>query len=435
MPGFYSSQKDILQAFSGSGINLTIGIYNPAQIANQQVAEDWVQDKVVEFYGRSSIRRIYIGNYVFKYRDPESRGDYIASLGYLQTALNNAGYGALVKATMTHSSIVLKPNITRPSEAEFRNEIIKDMNKVLAILKNNNSPFVIEIFPALYVRENIHLDPTFAFPDNSDPARFVKDVNGLVYTNAFDFLYDAFLWALEKAGAGDLELVVDQVCWPTDGFPGGNSSAAERFFRALLPRVAGNRGTPKRPGRPIETYVHSLADETMMPDFEPWGRHWGIYRSNGEPKYKIDLTGQGRDIFPARAKGIMRMPERWCVFNNATRDLEKVKRQAKIACDLADCTSLAPGGSCSRLSFEDTVSYKFNEFFQATFQEEGACDFEGLGEVVTENPSRGECVFPVEVVKGTQNFFDKQKGGAGAGMHGINCGYFVLLISVLWALF
>ncbi|GFP90916.1 glucan endo-1 3-beta-glucosidase 8 [Phtheirospermum japonicum] len=433
----YSSQTDILQAFSGSGINLTVGIFNISLIKTDEQALLWVQKKVIEYYATVDIRRVIIGNYIFKnsLNNVEARSDAIRTLDKVQNALNKAGYGD-VKATLTHAPQVLTDNLTRPSEAEFKTGLMDDMNRVLNILKTNNSPFLIQIFPALFVLRN-NMDPTFAFPDNNNPASFVKDVNGAVYTNAFDFMYDSFVWALEKAGAGDLELVVDQVCWPTDGFPGGNSSAAERFFRALLPRVASNQGTPKRPGRPIDIYVHSLSDETRMPLSEPWGRHWGIYRSNGEPKYKIDLTGQGRDIFPAQAKGIMRMPERWCVLKNITRDAEKLDKQTQEACAYADCTSLAPGGSCSRLTFEEMVSYKFNVYFQARFQEEDACDFEGFGEVVTENPSTGECVFPVEVVKGNQNLLDKQKGRA--GMHGIGgdrCAvYFVLLISVLWAVF
>ncbi|KAL3632522.1 hypothetical protein CASFOL_025506 [Castilleja foliolosa] len=438
----YSSQTDILEAFSGSGINLNIGLFNVAVILDNNTAFDWVQEKVVKNYVTANIRRIFIGNYVFKSGDnyQRIRNDAMTTLEVIQYALNRAGHGD-IKAALTHDTPVLKDNPTRPSEAEFKTDLVVDMSRVLNTLKANNSPFVIKIFPALFVLNN-NMPPIFAFPDNNDSATFVKDINGAVYTHAFDFIYDSFLWALEKAGAGDLEVVVDQLCWPTDGFPGGNFSAAERFYRVLLPRVVSNRGTPKRPGRPIEVYVHSLSDETRIPIFEPWGRHWGIYRSNGEPKYKIDLTGQGRDIYPARAKGIMRMPERWCVFKNNTLNANILEKQSQIACNGGDCTSLSLGGSCSRLSFEDTVSYKFNMYFQSTFQEDGSCDFDGLGEVVTENPSTGECLFPVEVVKGTQNLFDKQNSTSGAdhgkGMHGIGdrCAVcFVLLISVLWAVF
>ncbi|KAL3829369.1 hypothetical protein ACJIZ3_018171 [Penstemon smallii] len=135
----------------------------------------------------------------------------------------------------------------------------------------------------------------------------------------------------------------------------------------------------------------------------PYIRHWGIYRSNGEPKYKIDLSGQGRDIFPTAARGINRMPERWCVYNNDKSDLQKVMQQFTIACDNADCTSLAPGASCSMLGFNENVSYAFNMYFQSKFQAESACDFEGLSQVVANNPSRNGCVFPVEVVRGVLN--------------------------------
>ncbi|KAL3632521.1 hypothetical protein CASFOL_025505 [Castilleja foliolosa] len=439
----YSCQTDILEAFSGSGINLNIGIYNVSVLLDNNTAFDWIQQKVVKNYASANIRRIFIGNYIFKSGDNYRviRSNAMTTLEAVQNALNRAGYGD-VKASLTLNTQILKDNLTRPSEAEFKADLVSDMNRVLNTLKPNNSPLVVQIFPAFFVLNN-NMPPIFAFPDNNDSATFIKDINGAVYTNAFDFIYDSFLWALEKAGAGDLEVVVDQLCWPTDGFPGGNFSSAERFYRVILPRVVSNRGTPKWPGRPIDVFVHSLSDESRLPIYiEPWWRHFGIYRTNGEPKYKIDLTGQGRDIYPARAKGIMRMPERWCVFKNNTRNANILEKQSQVACKFSDCTSLSLGGSCSRLSFEDTVSYKFNMYFQSTFQEDGSCDFDGLGKVVTENPSTNECLFPVEVVKGTQTPFDKQNSVSGAdhgkGMHGIGdrCAVcFVLLVSVLWAMF
>ncbi|KAL6530506.1 hypothetical protein OROMI_028395 [Orobanche minor] len=429
----YSTQTDLLEAFSGSGIHLSVGIFNVFLIKNDSQADDWVQ-KVLPYFGPANIRRVYIGNYVFKHglNNQTLREAGITTLTLVQKALNKAGYGDQIKASMPHSALILKGNITRPSEAEFKDEIVEDMNKTLRFLLDNNAPFVVYIFPVLDVREH-NLDPSFAFPDNKS-AHVVKDVNGAVYTNVFDFVYDAIVWALEKLGAGDLEVIVGQVGWPTDGYWGANTSAAERFYKSFLPMVSSNKGTPKRPGRPIDTYLHSLTDETQMPKNVPYSRHWGIYRSNGEPKYKIDLTGQGRDIFPARAKGIMRMPDRWCMFNGKTHDEEKVTRLMKDACNVTDCTCLAAGGSCSRLDYELNVSYVFNIYFQSMFQDEDACKFRGLGKVVTEDPSTGDCVFPVEVVRGHQNNLYDQASSTDRERVPLYA-VFVLLLSILCEVF
>lgn len=96
------------------------------------------------------------------------------------------------------------------------------------------------------------------------------------------------------------------------------------------------------------------------------------------------------------------MPNRWCVFNGDKSDLKKIERQVKRACGKGDCTTLSPGASCSKLGFEKNVSYAFNGFFQSNFQNERACDFEGLAFVTDVDPSTLDCLFPVEVVKGQQ---------------------------------
>ncbi|KAI3472238.1 hypothetical protein Pfo_029726 [Paulownia fortunei] len=401
----YTSQEDIMQAFAGSGIGLTLSVFHINQITTYDEAKAWVQEKL-PYFSSANIRRVYLGNYVFDkgLTDKTFLDSAIKTLEFMQNALNDAGYGDQIKATLPNAYTIIKDNITRPSEAEFRDEIKEEMNRTIRFLQENNAPFVLEMFPIQYVSEN-NLDPSFAFPDNKS-TYVVRDINGALYTNVFEFMYDAFVWALQKTGAPDLKIVVGQVGWPTDGYPGANSSTAERFYKSLLPLVASNKGTPMRPGAPIDTYVHCLTDEHSMPYNYPFARHWGIYRSNGEPKYKIDLTGQGRNIFPSRAKGIMRMPDRWCVFNGNVTDMPRVKRLYGEACLKADCTSLAPGGSCSQLSFAQNVSYAFNMLFQSKFQDEDACKFEKLGQVVLENPSTDGCVFPVEVVKGQQVDFE-----------------------------
>ncbi|KAG6414142.1 hypothetical protein SASPL_126860 [Salvia splendens] len=56
------------------------------------------------------------------------------------------------------------------------------------------------------------------------------------------------------------------------------------------------------------------------------------------PTAKIDLSGQGRDIYPTTVRGIMRMPSRWCAFNGDRRDMEKLD----WACKKSDCTTTSP---------------------------------------------------------------------------------------------
>ncbi|EYU18673.1 hypothetical protein ABFS82_10G158400 [Erythranthe guttata] len=432
----YTSQPDILEAFAGSGINLTVQIIFINFIKTPQEAHDWIGQKIDPFFSTTNIRRVFIGNHEFKTAvmsggNTSSAEAAVDLMETMQTALHDV-YGEQIKVALPQPDCVLT-NVTRPSDAEFRSEIKEQMARHLSLLNQSNAPFVAEIFPIEYVNAHPWLDSSFAFADNKSKT-VIQDINGAVYTNIFDYLYDCFVWALRKAGAPDREIVVGQVGWPTDGYPGADAATAERFYKYLLPHVASGRGTPMRPGKPIEIFVHCLTDEPKNPFTLPFTRHWGIYRSNGEPKFKIDLSGQGRDIYPARAKGIMRMPQRWCVFNGDKRDSFKVKAQFDDACLRADCTSLSPGGSCSHLDYDKNISYAFNMYFQSMFQNETACEFGGLGEVVPTDPSDGSCVFPVEVVRGQQVNFS----GAGEGLYYVDPKYaamiFIFALSVFFVL-
>ncbi|KAI3461987.1 hypothetical protein Pfo_018650 [Paulownia fortunei] len=320
----------------------------------------------------------------------------VEALGLIQEALVANGYEN-VTATTPHFTDV--PNITKPSEADFRPDLKEKMVEFVRLLNTTNAPFVMNMFPIHFVAQN-NWDIEYSFVENK--SNFTIEDNGLIYRNVFEFVYDSFLTAMAKAGSPNLKLLVGQIGWPTDGYPGANTSNAERFFKEFLPYAKGNNGTPIRPGISIDVFIHSLADENLNKiNLGAFQRHWGVYRSSGEPKYKIDFTGQGRDIYPTTAKGVILMPKRWCVFNGDTGNLTKVKQQFDFACQEADCTTLSPGGSCSHLDFNQNISYAFNRYFQANAQSNDkgiTCDFEGLGTVVPDDPSVGICKFPIEIL-------------------------------------
>ncbi|XP_057784273.1 glucan endo-1,3-beta-glucosidase 8-like [Salvia miltiorrhiza] len=429
----YTSQRDILAAFAGSGINLTISIMKPTLIKSKEDGRIWVQ-KNHAFFTPCTIRSVYFGGYPF--HTGNGNRTFLQSIvnaqRWLQEALNERGFSD-VKVNIAHIEGVLKQNISKPSEAEFKDEIKPELVQYLQFLRENNAPFLAEYIPIMDIH-NKNFDLNFAFADNSSVLA-ITDVNGAVYTNIVEWRYDCYVWALEKLNFSDIKVSFSMVGWATDGYPDANATNAERFFKHLLPWVSGNKGTPKRPGAPIDTNVHALADETKM-NAGPFTRHWGIYRSNGQPKYKIDLTGQGRDIYPTVVRGVMRMPSRWCVYSGDRRDMAKVRAQLDWACSNSDCTSTLIGGSCSRLTFEQNVTYAFNMYFQFRFQDEKACQFEGLGRVAVNDPSTEECVFPVEVVKGQQvnfqlNFAPPTLSGEGFRSQRPSLALHVVWVSIL----
>lgn len=371
--------------------------------------------------------------YPFVYGLPNNKAGLRQSINVmynLQKALNDVGWGSQIKVVFGHSSSELKLNMTKPSEAEFLDEIKPEMEEMLRYLELNNSPFVADMIPPLDL-QSYKLDPSFAFVGES--TQVIKDVNGAVYTNIFEFMHDAFAWALIKLKAPKLRIIVGQVGWPSDGYTRGNASTVERFFKGLLPYVSSNKGTPLRPGAPIDTYVHALTDENKMGN--NFMRHLGIYHSNGKPKFKIDLMGLGRDIYPSSAKGIMRMPERWCVFNGNRTDFPMVEEQLKFACKNSDCSSVSPGSSCGDLSSNEIISFAFNMYFQFRFQDESACHFNGLSFITVENPSTPKCMFPIEVVRGQQENYYRPVPKAKGYHQSPNYVISLFLLSLLGALF
>ena len=430
----FNGEVEMLKTFDGSGIELTLNIPDAKPYKTYEQANSWVQMRK-PFFNTSTVRQIYIADFslVMGLFNKEMANDVLEAMQTMQKVIYDEGYGDQIKVNCPNHKGLLKVNTTslRPSEAEFIDQVKPELTKFIAFLRKNNAPFVITVSPISDVQE-YKLDLNFAIPDNKTTF-VVKDINGKVYTNMFELMHDSFVWALIKLKASDIKVIVAQVGWPTDGYPGANTTTAERFYKSLLPWVASNKGTPMRPGAPIDIFIQAITDENKMSYYgdASFTRHWGIYMSNGQPKYKIDLSGKGRDIYPAEAKGIMRMPERWCVFNGDRSNITKLKSQVDKACFQADCTAMAPGGSCSHLDFVQNVSYAFNVHFQFHFQNETECDFEGLGHMLTDDPSTPECVFPVEVVRSDRVAL------SGNGFHEMpnSSAIFVILFSVLGTLF
>ncbi|KAG8372033.1 hypothetical protein BUALT_Bualt12G0024600 [Buddleja alternifolia] len=472
----YNANVDVLQAFAGSGIGLTISIFDTKDMRSLDAAQKWVLDKIVPYPNTNISRavpedmnnsllllttfvaqlqvnnspmeklglrcqsiamRIYYGNPYGWARLENTYGrlglsSVLDSMMFVHNALYDFGYGDKIKLTIPQPYTILK-NITRPSEAEFRDDIKEDIGRYLRYLKDNDSPFTLDEPSISYLYEN-NYDLSFAFCDNKS-THVITDINGFVYTNMFEFMHDSFVWAIKKAGVPNLKIVIGLVGWPTDGHPEANILNAERFYKSLLPLVTSNKGTPMRPGAPIDVYLHTLTDENRLFLFDSFSRHFGIYRGNGEPKFKIDFSGQGRDIFPTKARGIVRMPKRWCVYNGEKENnKEIVMQEFQYACNATDCTKLAPGGSCSHLDFARNISYAFNMYFQFKFQDENACDFKGLGKVVTTNPSIGSCIFNVDVVQGVQKQMSRPITN-GCKLHEMpKCAILLFLLSTFLAL-
>ncbi|XP_047170082.1 glucan endo-1,3-beta-glucosidase 8 [Vigna umbellata] len=389
-------------ALAGTDIEVMVGIPNDQLIkfaASSHSADDWVKANITKHlhgrHGVVNIRYVSVGNEPFM---KAYNGAYVEitfpAMQNIHRAIDKAGLADTVKVTTALNADVYESPSNNPSDGDFRTDIRDAMQQVLSFLHETNSPFLVNIYPFLSLYQNDNFPVEFAFFDGQGGTVEDKDVE---YSNALDANLDTLVWSLRKAGYPDMRIVVGEIGWPTDGDKNANNKNAKRFFQGLLKKMAKKQGSPLRPGA-LEMYLFSLSDENMK-SIEPgkFERHWGIFGYDGSVKFPIDFSGQGQDKWPVAAKGVVYQDRIWCILNPDVKNLSLLPSALDYACAAADCTSLGFGCSCDNLDLATNASYAFNQYFQTRDQSVQACNFNGLATIVKQDPSRGSCIFPIEI--------------------------------------
>ncbi|KAJ0982559.1 hypothetical protein J5N97_010814 [Dioscorea zingiberensis] len=398
----FDADFNTMSALAGTDIEVMVAIPNDmlATMNDYDAAKQWVKKNVTRYNweGGVKIKYVAVGNEPFL---SSYNGSFLnttfPALQNIQNALNEAGVGNTIKATVPLNADVYNSPVNNavPSAGQFRADISELMTQIVQFLNQNGAPFTVNIYPFLSLYANEHFPIDFAFFDGGSTP--VTD-NQIQYTNVFDANFDTLVSALKAVGLGNLPIIVGEVGWPTDGDINAKVSYAERFYNGLLKRLAANQGTPLRPNTNIEVYLFSLIDEdakSIAPGaFE---RHWGIFSYDGQPKFPMDLSGQGQNKFLIAAKNVKYLPQRWCVFNPNAKDLSKLGDNIDYACTFSDCTSLGYGSTCGNLDAQGNASYAFNMYFQVQGQNDMSCNFQGLAMVTTQNYSQGTCKFIVQL--------------------------------------
>lgn len=418
----FDADPTVLEALVGSGIEVMIGIPNEmlAPLSSSTVAADlWVRQNVSRYLvkGGVDIRYVAVGNEPFLSSYSGQFQSYVVpALLNLQQSLAKANLAGYVKLVVPCNADAYESDL--PSQGAFRPELTQIMTQVVSFLNSNGSPFVVNIYPFLSLYGNSDFPQEYAFFEGTTHA--VTDGPN-VYYNAFDGNFDTLVAALTKLGYGQMPIVIGEIGWPTDGALGANLTAARVFNQGLINHVLRKEGTPLRPGvPPMDIYLFSLLDEgaksTLPGNFE---RHWGIFSFDGQAKYRLNLGLGNKEL--KNAKNVQYLPFRWCVANPLT-DLSDVTNHMRLACSVADCSTLNYGGSCNEIGEKGNVSYAFNSYYQLQMQNERSCDFDGLGMITFLDPSIGDCRFLVGV---------SETSSAGSQK---NRRWLIILAFILWGL-
>ncbi|KAG5252900.1 glucan endo-1,3-beta-glucosidase, basic [Salix suchowensis] len=265
----YDPNQDALRALAGSKIEVMLGVPNSdlQRIASsQESANAWVRTNVRN-YG-NALR--FIRTVSSPCHAKHSNALYSAGLGNIKvsTAIDNG---------------VIEDGSFPPSKGSFRGDHRPLLDPIIRFLKNSQAPLLVNLYPYHSYTgstEDVRLDYALF----TAPSELVSDPP-LNYQNLFDEILDTVYAALEKSGGGSLEVVVSESGWPTAGGTGTSVDNARIYNNNLVQHV--KKGSPKRPGKPIETYIFSMFDENYKnPEVE---KHWGLFFPNKQSKYMINL--------------------------------------------------------------------------------------------------------------------------------------------------
>ncbi|KAJ4768993.1 hypothetical protein LUZ62_079368 [Rhynchospora pubera] len=385
----FDSNPDIIRAFAGTRISLTISTTNgdiPGLVSREGAAA-WVTKHVTPFFPATNIDLILVGNEILLSGDKNLIVNLVPAMHSLHNALVAAGFRRIRVSTPHFLGILAASE--PPSAARFRYGWEKSvLIPMLNFHRATKSPFIVNPYP--YFNYNPQTLNYAIFRKNGG---ILDKYTKIRYTNMLDAQLDAIYSAMKRIGYGDVQIMIGETGWPTQAEPGQagvSPDYAASYINGLISKVSSGRGTPLMPGRRFETYIFALFNENLKPG--PIAeRNWGLFRPDFSPMYNALGIMKGQIV--GRPSGTGAGGGSWCV-PKAGVSTAALQNNINYACSNANCKAIQAGGSCFQPNnLQAHAAYAMNAYYQAQGRRPFTCNFAGSGFVTSRNPSHGMCKF------------------------------------------
>ncbi|KAM7268344.1 hypothetical protein ACFE04_010510 [Oxalis oulophora] len=290
----YDFNHSVLQAFSGTGLELVIGLPNENvkdMATNEDHALTWVKENVQSFFPETRIRGIAIGNEVFGGNDYELWGALLKASKNIHNALKKLNLADIVQITTAHSQAVFA-NSYPPSSCIFKENVFQYMKPLLEFFDQIHSPFCLNAYPFLaHTYDPDHVDLNYALFEKAPV--LIDPITHLHYDNLLDAQIDAAYAALDDAGFQKMEVIITETGWAShggDSEPAATVSNARTYNYNLRKRLALRKGTPFKPKSMLKVYIFAMFNENLK-DGATSENNYGLFKADGSIAYDIGFRG------------------------------------------------------------------------------------------------------------------------------------------------
>ncbi|KAE8696902.1 Glucan endo-1,3-beta-glucosidase 2 [Hibiscus syriacus] len=391
----YNADQAMLVALADTGIRVMVTIPNEQLLGigqSNSTAANWVTRNVVAHYPATNITAICVGSEVLTAL-PNAGPVLVNAIKFVHSALAASNLDKRIKVSSPLSSTVILDPFP-PSQAFFNRSWNPVLVPMLDFLQSTGSFLMLNMYPYYdYMQSNGAIPLDYALFKPLTPKMEAIDSNTLVhYTNVFDATVDATYFAMDFLNFTNIPVTVTETGWPSKGDskePDATMENANTYNSNLIRRVMNKTGTPKHPGIAVSTYIYELYNEDMKPG-PTSEKNWGLFEANGDPVYILRLTGSGSLLANDTTN------QTYCTAKDGA-DQKMLQAALDWACGpgKVDCSPLLQGKPCYE---PDNViahaTYAFNTYYHRMGKTSDACDFNGVADITTTDPSHGSCTFP-----------------------------------------